>query len=299
MHRENPQLWNRQFWLAALLAGCSTSAELTVGPTTAIGTQSTEAVAGNAKSAQGDSTNQSPLEGKLVDLSYAFDADTIYWPTEQGFRFEKGNNGVTSKGYYYAANRFTTAEHGGTHLDAPIHFAADHDTAEQIDLQRLLGEAAVVDVTEQCRANPDYLIGVADLRDWEVRHNRQFDQVIVLLRTGWSKHWPDRLKYLGTAAFGPEAVSQLHFPGLAPEAAKWLVEHRQIKAIGIDTASIDYGQSSQFESHVILCGHDVPIFENVMNLDQLPAEKSLVIALPMKIAGGSGGPLRMIAIVRE
>jgi kynurenine formamidase len=239
------------------------------------------------------------LDGQVVDLSHPFDADTIYWPTEQGFRFERGNNGLTAKGYYYAANRFATAEHGGTHLDAPIHFAADRQTADQIDLRQLMGEGLVVDVSEACRENPDYLIGVADLRAWEEKQERQFDDVIVLLRTGWSSRWPDRLKYLGTEARGAEAVAQLHFPGLAPEAAKWLVEHRRIKAIGIDTASIDYGQSSLFEAHVTLCSHNVPIFENVTQLEKLPAEKSLVIALPMKIAGGSGGPLRIVAVIRE
>jgi kynurenine formamidase len=239
----------------------------------------------------------SPFGGQLIDLSHPYDASTIYWPTEQGFRFEKGNNGVTTKGYYYAANRFTTAEHGGTHLDAPIHFAADHETADQIDLRRLLGEAVVVDVSQECRANPDYLVSVADLRTWEEKHGRQLVDVILLIRTGWSQHWPDRLKYLGTEALGPAAIAQLHFPGLAPEAAKWLVEQRQIKAIGIDTASIDYGQSSLFEAHVALCGHSVPIFENIMNLERIPAEKSHVVALPMKIAGGSGGPLRIVAIL--
>lgn len=240
-----------------------------------------------------------PFTGKIIDLTHPFNAETIYWPTEQGFRFEQGNNGVTAKGYYYAANRFATAEHGGTHLDAPIHFAEGRDTAEQIDLRRLVGEAAVIDVTKQCEVNPDYLIGVAELREWEEKHNRQLTNVIVLLRTGWSRHWPDRLKYLGTEARGPEAIAQLHFPGLAPEAAQWLVEHRQIQAIGIDTASIDYGQSSLFEAHVTLCKHNVPIFENVTNLDQLPAEKAQVVALPMKIAGGSGGPLRIVAFVGD
>ena len=239
------------------------------------------------------------LSGKLVDLTHSFDAETIYWPTEQGFRFERGNNGVTPKGYYYAANRFATAEHGGTHLDAPIHFAADHPSVDEIDLERLLGEAAVVDVAERCAEDPDYQISVADLRAWEERHGQQLIDVIVLLRTGWSSRWPDRLKYLGTEAQGAEAVAQLHFPGLAPEAARWLVEQRSIKAIGIDTASIDPGQSTHFESHRDLCGHDVPIFENVANLDQLPAQGALVIALPMKIAGGSGGPLRIVAVVPE
>jgi kynurenine formamidase len=121
--------------------------------------------------------------------------------------------------------------------------------------------------------------------------------VLLLLRTGYADRWPDRERYLGTKLKGPEAVKQLHFPGLDPLAAGWLVEHRAIKAVGIDTASIDTGQSRLFGSHVKLCEHNVPIFENVASLDELPSSGSTVIALPMKIAGGTGAPLRMIAIV--
>lgn len=212
------------------------------------------------------------LPGNVVDLTHPFDAATIYWPTEQGFRFERGDNGVTPKGYYYAANRFATAEHGGTHIDAPIHFAAAGHTTDEIELERLLGEAAVIDVADRCTADPDYQVSVADLRAWEERHGRQLVDVIVLLRTGWSRRWPDRLEYLGTEVQGAQAVAALHFPGLAPEAARWLMEQRAIKAIGIDTASIDHGQSTHFESHVTLCGHNVPIFENVANLEQLPEQ---------------------------
>lgn len=284
-----------------LLVGCDRAAVESVQPLSgsAIEPSTPGQVADKTKPTAEANWPHSLLDGKLIDLTHPFDVGTIYWPTEQGFRFEQGKNGVTPKGYYYAANRFATAEHGGTHLDAPIHFAANHKTADQIPLDRLLGEAVVIDARAACQENPDYLIGVADLRKWEEDHQRQLDNVILLLKTGWSERWPDRLKYLGTEARGPEAVAQLHFPGLAPEAAQWLVEQRHIKAIGIDTASIDYGQSSLFESHVMLCSHNVPIFENVTNLAELPAEKSLVIALPMKIAGGSGGPLRIVAIVHQ
>lgn len=116
-------------------------------------------------------------------------------------------------------------------------------------------------------------------------------------RTGWGAKWADRTAYLGTAATGPAAVAELRFPGVSPLAAKWLVEHRRIKAIGIDTASIDHGPSTLFGAHVAFCGGNVPIFENVAVLDRLPAAGAFVAALPMKIAGGSGGPLRIVARV--
>jgi kynurenine formamidase len=224
---------------------------------------------------------------------------TIYWPTEEGFKLIRGPAGVTEKGYYYAANRFLAAEHGGTHIDAPIHFFRDRKTVDEIPLERLIGEAVVIDVTDACAANRDYEIGVDDLRGWEERHGRQLVDVIVLLRTGHGRHWKDHVRYLGTAKTGPDAVADLHFPGLAPAAAQWLVEHRAIKAIGIDTPSIDHGQSSRFQSHVTLFEHNIPAFENVANLEELPESGSTVIALPMKIGGGSGAPLRIIALVPE
>ena len=233
--------------------------------------------------------------GAWIDLTHAFDESTIYWPTERGFQFEEGKNGPTAKGYYYAANRFATAEHGGTHLDAPRHFAAGRHTADQIEPGRLVGEAAVIDVADACAADPAYEVTTDDLVAWERRHGRQLVDVIVLVRTGWSQKWSDRTAYLGTAALGPDAVALLRFPGLSPQAAQWLVDHRRVRAVGIDTASIDHGPSTLFGAHVALCKGNVPIFENLADLHRLPEQGAFVAALPMKIAGGSGGPLRVLA----
>ena len=234
----------------------------------------------------------------IVDLSHAYDEDTIFWPTDtEGFVLEEVAAGVTEQGYYYAANRFRLAEHGGTHLDAPIHFGEGHLSVDEIPLERLIGDGIVVDVSAPCASDPDYRIAVSDLRAWEAANGRIADGSIVLLRTGYGQHWGDRGRYLGTDAIGPEAVPLLHFPGLHPDAARWLTEERAIKAIGLDTASIDAGQSSLFESHQILCAQDVPIFENLARLNELPTEGFAVVALPMKIRGGSGGPLRAIALI--
>ncbi|HEV2912307.1 MAG TPA: cyclase family protein [Pyrinomonadaceae bacterium] len=236
--------------------------------------------------------------GKMIDLSHSFDSATIYWPTEDGFRLEKEHDGMTDKGYYYAANKFCTAEHGGTHIDAPRHFAAGRQTVDEIPLEQLTGAAILVDVTRNCEANPDYQVTTDDLQAWEKKNGPIPRGAIVLLRTGYSRRWPDRQSYLGTAEHGAAAVARLHFPGLHPSAARWLVTTRSIKAVGLDTASIDYGQSTMFESHRILFEKNVPAFENLANLEQLPAKDFLLIALPMKIAGGSGGPLRAIAIMK-
>jgi kynurenine formamidase len=237
--------------------------------------------------------------GRIVDLTHPFDERTIYWPTERGFELFRGPAGYTDRGYFYAANRFRAAEHGGTHLDAPIHFSEGRQTVDEIPLQQLIAAGVVVDVSSKCAANPNYQVSVEDLQAWERQHGRKLKDVILLLRTGWSRFWPDRAKYLGTEERGEEAVAKLHFPGLHPTAAQWLVERRRIRAIGIDTASIDYGQSQRFASHVTLFEHQVPAFENVAHLDALPASGFTVIALPMKIAGGSGAPLRIVAVVGE
>ena len=231
----------------------------------------------------------------LVDLSHPFDATTVYWPTAEGFKLNTDFEGMTDKGYFYSAYKFSAAEHGGTHLDAPVHFAKGRHTVDEIPLTQLMGVGIVIDVTKQCAANSDYQVSVADLQNWERRNGRIAAGTIVFLRTGFGKRYPDRKSYLGTDERGADAVAKLHFPGLDPAAARWLTQNRSIKAIGLDTASIDYGQSTLFESHRILMDKNIPAFENVANLDQLPVKGFSVIALPMKIKGGSGGPLRIVA----
>jgi len=234
--------------------------------------------------------------GRWVDLTHAFGDSTIYWPTDTaGFELGELAFGETAGGWFYAAYSFSSAEHGGTHLDAPIHFSATGLTADRIPLSGLIGPAVVLDVTE--RVHADYQVTVSDLELWEADHGALPDGGILLVRTGWGARWPDRSAYLGTDRQGPDAVDDLHFPGLSPEAARWLVDNRGIVAVGIDTPSIDYGQSSTFEAHVTLYSENVSGFENVANLDLLPEAGAYVIALPMKIEGGSGAPLRIVAYV--
>ena len=236
-------------------------------------------------------------QGELVDLSHAYDTSTIFWPTADGFRLEKVSEGMTPGGYYYAANNFFTAEHGGTHIDAPIHFAQGKQTVDRIPLARLAGPAIIIDVTERASRDADYQVTTADIQQAEQQDGAIPADTIVLLRTGFSQRWPDAARYLGTAERGADAVAKLHFPGLHPDAARWLAANRQIRAIGIDTASIDYGQSTQYESHRALFERDIPAFENLASLERLPRRGAVVIALPMKIGGGSGAPLRAIAVL--
>jgi len=248
-------------------------------------------------------TNPCPMpawptaDARLVDLSHAYDRDTIYWPTETGFTYSQRAAGYTDQGYWYEAGSFCSPEHGGTHIDAPIHFAADRDTLDKVPVERLIGPAALIDVSKQAAADPDYQVRTEDFLAWEALHGPLPSGAIVLLRTGYGQFWPDRVRYMGTDERGEAAVAKLHFPGLSPEAASWLVSERSVHAIGLDTPSIDYGQSTTFLSHRTLFAQDIPAFENLARLDELPAACFWVVALPMKIRGGSGGPLRAVAIV--
>ena len=237
--------------------------------------------------------------GEWIDLTHDFSSETVYWPTADLFKLEEVYRGYTERGYYYFSNNYSAAEHGGTHIDAPIHFAEGKNSVDLIPLTNLIAPAVVVDVSNKTMRNRDYQIGVVDFKDWEAQHGITVDGMIVLLNTGYDKFWFDLEKYTGTVKRGEDAVSELHFPGLDPQAAQWLVEERNIKAIGLDTPSIDYGQSVLFESHQILFSKNIPVFENVSNIDKLPSTGSFVIALPMKIKGGSGSPLRIVAFVQD
>ncbi|PQB05895.1 cyclase [Aureitalea marina] len=239
-------------------------------------------------------------ESILYDLSHSYSDETVYWVTARQFELDTVFAGDTDKGYYYSAYDFTTAEHGGTHLDAPIHFAKGKQAVDEVPLEKLIGPAIKIDVSKKAWDNPDYLVSVDDLVSWESDQGTPIPEgSIVLLYTAHSRHYPDALKYLGTDQRGDDAIALLHFPGLSPEAAQWLVDNRKINAIGLDTPSIDYGQSSLFESHVILLGENIPVFENLTNLQDLPASGFEIMALPMKIEGGSGAPLRVVARVSE
>ncbi|MEM7087037.1 MAG: cyclase family protein [Bacteroidota bacterium] len=243
---------------------------------------------------------QVEFTGTIIDLTHSFSEETVYWVTAKEFELDVVAKGETENGYFYAANNFATAEHGGTHIDAPIHFSKEGQSTDQIPLEKLIGSAIKVDVSERSLSNPDYLISIEDFVEWEKEQGILIpDGSIVLLETCFSKYYPDKVKYLGTDKRGPEAVKDLHFPGLSPEAAIWLVQNRNINAIGIDTPSIDYGQSQLFESHVTLLGENISAFENLKDLYKLPAIGFQIIALPMKIKDGSGGPLRIVAVLDE
>lgn len=233
---------------------------------------------------------------RVVDLTHPLNAGTVFWPTSPTrFELERLAYGQTDAGYFYSANSFATPEHGGTHIDAPIHFNADGLTVDQVPVTQLMGPVVVIDVRVQSAADPDYRLTQEDLAAFEAEHGTIESGTILLLRTGWSDRWPDTKAYLGDDT--PGDASNLHFPSFGPEAARTLVKTRGVAALGIDVASIDYGMSTDFMVHRIAASSNVPGLENLTNLDQLPATGAWVIALPIKIEGGSGGPVRAIALI--
>ncbi|RJR32599.1 MAG: cyclase family protein [Desulfobacteraceae bacterium] len=235
--------------------------------------------------------------GKWVDLTWSFDEQSVYWPTNVPFTHEKVFQGMNDQGYYYSSFKFGAEEHGGTHFDAPIHFAENGNSVEKVPLEQLTGEGVVIDVTAKTSVDRDYRISTEDFEWWEKRNGRIPEGAIVLLNTGFARHYPDKQKYTGTNLAGAAGVENLHFPGLSPDAAKWLTEQRKIKAIGLDTPSIDFGQSKDFMTHRILFANNVTAYENLANLESLPAKGFWIVALPMKIKGGSGAPLRIVAFL--
>jgi kynurenine formamidase len=244
----------------------------------------------------GPTTTVDLATAELIDLTHTFDSTTLYWPTSPTtFELQRLHFGPTPAGFFYAANTFCAPEHGGTHLDAPVHFAEGGATADRIPLRQLLAPAVVLDVSARAAADADYRLTLADVAAFEAAHGRIPAGAIVLLRTGWSARWPDRKRYFGDDR--PGDAANLHFPSYGAEAATLLVGERRVGALGVDTASIDYGPTRDFPVHRLSAAAGVPGLENLTALERLPATGAWVLALPMKIGSGSGGPLRAVALV--
>jgi kynurenine formamidase len=233
---------------------------------------------------------------RLVDLTHSYNEDTIYWPTSPSkFQLTELARGETPGGWFYSAYMLCSPEHGGTHLDAPAHFSASGMSTDALPLRNLIAPAVVVDISAKARRDPNYRLSVEDVRDFESRFGTIDRGTIVLLRTDWSGRWPEVSRYLGDDT--PGDASNLSFPSYGSEAATLLVEERGVVALGVDTASIDFGPSQDFPVHRIAAASNVAGLENLTNLGELPATGATVLALPMKIEGGSGGPVRVVALV--
>lgn len=236
--------------------------------------------------------------GKILDMTYAYDENTIYWPNAEPFNLTKGNWGITEAGYWYASNAYSAAEHGGTHADAPIHFAENGRTIDQIPLEEWIGPAVKIDVTEQCGNDRDYLLRVEDIEAWESNFGKIPDHAWIIMYTGiGTEHYPDKKKVLGTDKRSEAAIPELSFPGFSPESVKFLVKERNITGIALDTPSIDYGKSKDFKVHQILFAADKLALENIANLDKFPSTGATLFVMPMLIKDGTGAPARVFALL--
>ena len=244
--------------------------------------------------AVGLSFGQAINPAKLVDLTYPFNEKTVYWPNAKGFTHRKDVWAVNEKGFWYAAGGFSADEHGGTHFDAPVHFAKGHPTLDQISVQRLVAPAVVIDISAAVGRNKDYRATPQDVLAFEKKNGAIAPGTMVLFRAGWGKFWPDRKQYLGSDV--PGDIDHLHFPGLSREAAELMVQ-RKVAAVGIDTASMDYGPSQDFIVHQILNKADIFGLENVAHLEKVPPTGATLIALPILIEQGTGGPARIVALL--
>ena len=187
---------------------------------------------------------------KVIDLTHPIDANTIFWPTEaKTFELTEEHKGMTERGFFYAANRFCTPEHGGMHIDAPYHFAEKGEPTADIPVDRLIGRAVVIDISAKAAVDPDYTLSPEDVTAWEAINGTIPRGSIVLLRTGWSSRWPDKRAYLGDDT--PGDASHVHFPSYGADAARLIVE-RGAAVLGVDTASVDNGPSKDFFVHRVL-----------------------------------------------
>ncbi len=237
-----------------------------------------------------------PAAMQVIDLTHAYGRDTIYWPSSPtSFELKKLAYGETPGGWFYASYSFCTPEHGGTHMDAPEHFFKGAQTVDRVPVEEMIAPVAVIDVSEKAAADPDYRLTVADIEAYEAAHGKIEPGMIVLMNNGWSARWPDRKAYLGDDR--PGRTDSLHFPSFGAAAAVFLIKERDVAMIGVDTASIDYGPSKDFIVHRIAGEYNVPGLENLKDLDRVPPRGATLIALPIKIERGSGGPVRVVALV--
>ena len=228
----------------------------------------------------------------VVDLTHALNAQVPTFEVTDKSPYQVKTLATVGKDHYFL-REFCVPEHFGTHLDAPAHFAEGLWTVDQIPPERLVSPLVVIDAIAEAKANPDYQIAVEDVAAWERIHGEIPPNAVVIANTGWNVRWNSAAEYRNADAKGVK-----HFPGYSIDAAKFLVEGRKVNGIGIDTLSIDYGPSTDFPVHQYTMANSIYHLENVANLDHVPASGAIIVAAPIKLEGGSGGPVRILALVK-
>lgn len=227
-----------------------------------------------------------------VDLTHTINGKIPTYESNQNSAFKVKTVATVAKDSYFA-REFSMPEHYGTHIDAPAHFVAGLWTVDRIPIERLLAPLVVIDVESKAKQNPDYQLSPDDIADWEKAHGQIPQGAVVITRSGWESRWNSPTDYRNADSKGT-----LHFPGYSQDAARFLVEGRNVIGLGIDTLSIDYGPSKDFQVHKYTLSHSLYHLENVGNLQQVPPSGAVVVVAPIKLEGGSGGPVRILALVK-
>ncbi len=227
----------------------------------------------------------------VVDLTHTINANVPAFDLSEKPAYQATTVATIEKDQYFA-REISLPEHFGTHMDAPAHFVRGAWTIDQVPPERLVAPLVVIDVSANVK-NPDYLISVEDIAQWEKINGQIPPGAVVMVRTGWDQRWDSSKDYRNADAKGT-----MHFPGYSLDAAKFLIDGRNVFGMGIDTLSADFGPSADFSVHHFALAHGVYQLENVANLDRVPAHGAMVVVAPMKLEGGSGSPVRIFALLK-
>nr|CAD7435548.1 unnamed protein product [Timema monikensis] len=232
---------------------------------------------------------------QAIDLGHGFDNKTQHWVNALPFTITDRLSGKTSTGASYTSENFCTGTHGGTHLDAPFHFNEHGWRVGDIPLLNLIASGAVIDVSHHAKVNPDFQLLPCHIVEWEEEHGQLPNRTIILVDFGWSKFYNNRTTYFGTDSVND--TSLFHFPALSKEVADYLVDTGKVVGVGVDTPSVDRGQSTKFWAHTVLARANIYNLENMaLSGKKLPVRNFTLFIMPMKITEGSGAPCRVVAV---
>ena len=226
---------------------------------------------------------------RVIHLSHLIDTDIPKWPGDPPVEFASVAE-IQDDGYYLG--RFSLGEHSATHINAPNSFYANGVSVDQYPASSLIVPAVVINICEQAAINPDYVLTISDIQTWET----QFGQIpagnLVILYTGWQEKWSNQKEF-----FNQDIQGKMHFPGFSHEATEFLITHRQIAGVGIDTHGVDSGQDTNFTINRLLLEQSLIVIENLTNLDNLPPQGTTLIIGILRLKGGSGSPAAIMALV--
>ncbi|MGE5660251.1 MAG: cyclase family protein [Actinomycetota bacterium] len=234
-------------------------------------------------------TPQSITYSEIVDLSHVIESNIPIWPGDPPVEFEEIAE-IKTDGYYL--RKFSMGEHSGTHFNAPNSFDSTLTSIDCYSPQSLVVPAVVLDLRDRVAVNADYALRIADIEAWENQYGMIPPGCLVILFTGWQANWEN-----SQAFFNADDLGQLHFPGCGAAAIQFLLEERQIAGLGIDTHGVEPGIDSSFCVNKLVLSKSGIILENLANLDRLPATGATLVIGILRLKGGSGSPVSVLAFI--